>query len=435
MRYPSAANLKHELDLLECYSQLKHEYGARGIQRVLDRAFRELRAARAALRNLPDDPGLARREPNDLAAIRRLRPAGPRRLWPRFDADAYAERVEGALLGRMAGCTLGAPVEFWDIPRMEELARENRTAFPPRAYWRRVPQPYQRRYDRSPREAYTLAKMDGVPVDDDLVYTLLGLLVVEEYGPDFTVADMGRAWRRYLPMACTAERVALEKLRAGMPARKAGANHPYSEWIGADIRADPWGYVAPAWPEQAAAMAWRDAYLSHRRNGIYGEMYFAAAIAAAFALSDPMEALVVGLSEIPNDCALARGIRWALETAPRIRHYRQAREAVDKRFEGMNPVHTINNACLTVFGIAIGGTDITRVIGETVAMGLDNDCTAATAGSLVGAVIGKAGIPARWHAPFHNKVHSYLKGKPMFRIDDLVRRFARQARRVWMPRP
>jgi len=96
----------------------------------------------------------------------------------------------------------------------------------------------------------------------------------------------------------------------------------------------------------------------------------------------------------------------------------------------MSPVHTVNNACLTVWGITLGGTDISRVIGETVAMGLDNDCTAATAGSLVGAVVGKRKIPARWHRNFNNTVHSYLIGKPTFTIRGVLRRFARQARLV-----
>jgi len=220
-------------------------------------------------------------------------------------------------------------------------------------------------------------------------------------------------------------------LGAGVPADKAGEeNNPFCEWIGASIRADPWGYVAPGWPERAAEMACRDAFLTHRREGIYGEMFFSSAIAAAFAVDHPVEALKIGLTEIPEDCALAKAVRWALETAPEIRSYRDARAAVDERFAGMNAVHTINNACLTIWGLTIGGTNLTKVISQTVAMGLDNDCTAATAGSIVGAVIGKKRIPSHWYRKFNNTVHSYLVGRPRFTITGLVRRFSRQASRV-----
>ena len=125
-----------------------------------------------------------------------------------------------------------------------------------------------------------------------------------------------------------------------------------------------------------------------------------------------------------------RGGQWALQIAPRIRGYKDARAAVDRRFAGMSGVHTNNNACLTVWGLTLGGTDFGRVIGETVAMGLDNDCTAATAGSIVGAVVGRRGIPARWTRRFDNTVHSYLIGQPKFAISDLVARFARQAERA-----
>jgi ADP-ribosylglycohydrolase len=177
-------------------------------------------------------------------------------------------------------------------------------------------------------------------------------------------------------------------------------------------------------------MAWRDAYLSHRRQGIHGEMFFSAAISAAFAVDDPVEALKIGLTEIPADCGVARAVRWALRMAPKIGNYQQARAAVDRRFAGMHVVHTINNACLTIWGLTIGGADFTRVIGETVAMGLDNDCTAATAGSIAGAVVGKRGIPRHWYRRFNDKVHSYLNRHPVFRISDLVARFTRQARRV-----
>jgi len=146
---------------------------------------------------------------------------------------------------------------------------------------------------------------------------------------------------------------------------------------------------------------------------------------------DPVAALRIGLTEIPRHCALAKAVRWALRVAPDIKDYRAARETLETKFEGMHRVHTINNACLTIWGVCIGGTDITRVIGETVAMGMDNDCTAATAGSIVGAVVGRSKIPDHWIKPFNNTVHSYLNSKPRFTITGLVKRFTRQAERVW----
>lgn len=428
MSYP---RMTHSPSHIKIYAQLQHEYKARGLAPIISRLEREIKVALKEIKRLPIDRQLAAREPNALEAIRKLRPAGPRRLWQRFDRRQYVKKFEGALLGRMAGCTLGVPVEGWTIKQMQALARANRQAFPPTDYWTYVPTSFEKRYGISPSQAYARDQMNGVPVDDDIAYTLLGLLVVEAYGPHFTMADVGQAWMKYLPMACTAEKVALENLKKGIPARLAGArNNPYCEWIGADIRADPWGYLAPGWPERAAEMAYRDAYLSHRRQGIYGAMFFAAAIAAAFAVDDPLEALKIGLTEIPKQCTLAKAVRWALRVAPRIRNYRQAREAVDRRFKGMDKTHTINNACLTIFGLAIGRTDLTRVISETVAMGLDNDCTAATAGSIVGAVIGKPRIPKHWYRNFNNTVWSYLNGKRRFTITSLVHRFTRQARKI-----
>ena len=83
-----------------------------------------------------------------------------------------------------------------------------------------------------------------------------------------------------------------------------------------------------------------------------------------------------------------------------------------------------------MWGLNIGGRDFTRVIGEIVAMGYDNDCTAATAGSIVGAVVGRSGIPEHWWKNFNNKTLSYLNGHRAFAIDDLLDRFAAQAKLV-----
>ena len=209
MSYPKIPNFINLIDQLTLYSQLKHEYGAKNIEPILERAEATLKSALTEIRDLPIDKNLAKKEPNDLNRIRILRPPGPRRLWKGFNKEKYLEKIEGALLGRMAGCTLGAPVEFWSIEKMEMLARETSVNFPPTDYWTDVPDPLVKRYQTSPREFYTRSKMNGVPVDDDIMYTILGLLIAEEFGLEFTTEQVGEAWLKYLPFACTAEKIAL----------------------------------------------------------------------------------------------------------------------------------------------------------------------------------------------------------------------------------
>lgn len=412
------------------YAMLKTEYGAEGVADKMAEIQAALQQKLDELIALPDDETLARAEPDNLGAIQALRPAGARRMWSSL-ADDFRDRLEGALLGRCAGCTLGSIVEGWDVARMERWAAYLGDSYPLVDYWSQAEQPHEHKYQTSLREDFTPAKMDGVPTDDDINYTQLGLLVLEEYGLDFTTDDLGAAWVEYLPFAFTAEGIALDNLRKGVPARQAAdVDNPCVQYIGADIRSDPWGYAAPGYPEKAAEFAHRDAYVSHRRNGIYGAMYFSAAIAAAFAVDNPVEALRIGLEEIPADCYLAQEVRWSLDEAPNIKNYRDARAAVDARYPGMHKVHAINNAVLTIWGLTIGGEDYSKVIGETVAMGLDNDCTAATAGSIWGAVYGKDAIPGHWHENFNNKVHTFLIGQGVFALDDMVDRFIVQAQRI-----
>jgi ADP-ribosylglycohydrolase len=429
--YPEIPDFYHLTSYLTEYAKLYHEYGSEGVEGILKDTERELMAAVSRIKGLPVDKKLSQSEPDTLEEVIKLRPAGPRRLWNNFNSEKYREKLEGALIARMAGCTLGAIVESWSIENMENWAGYIGDKFPPVDYWSQAKDPSLIRYGKNTCSRYTKNGMDGVPVDDDTTYTLLGLLIAEEFGVDFTVDDVGRAWVKYLPVACTAEDIALKNLKAGKPASEAAeGDNPYCQWIGADIRSDPWAYMAPGYPEKAAKMAYCDAYLSHRRNGIYGEMFFSAAQAAAFEVDNAVDALRIGLTEIPENCILAKEIRWALETGRNIKDYREARKAVDERFKGMSHVHTINNACLTVFGLMIGGNDATKVLSQTVAMGMDNDCTAATAGSIVGAIVGKSNIPQHWYKSFNNKVYSYMTGNEEFRIDDLLDRFEKQAQLV-----
>jgi ADP-ribosylglycohydrolase len=430
MGYPKMSGCGHFINMINEYAKLKHEYGAEGIAEIISETDAFLKAQLEKMTALPVCEKTAANEPDDLQEIKKLRTPAERRLWTAFDESKYADRLKGALYGRFAGCTLGAPVEFWSISDMEDWAKWIGDEFPNKHYWSKIKNPNSLRYGMSPCYNYTTEGMDGVPVDDDIAYTLLGLLTAEDCGLDFNTGDVGKCWLKYLPYACTAEDIALKNLKKGIPADKCGElDNPYVQWIGADIRSDPFGYLAPGLPEKAAEMAYYEAYVSHRRNGIYGEMFFSAAIAAAFALTDPFEAINKALCEIPKECLLYKDMMWALDIKGTVKDYRHARELVDDYFAGMSGVHTNNNAALTLFGLQLGGGDFTKTINNTVAMGLDNDCTGATVGSLFGACHGFGSIDKVWYEKFNNRIHSYLIDKPSFEIDDVLNRFTVLARK------
>jgi ADP-ribosylglycohydrolase len=185
--------------------------------------------------------------------------------------------------------------------------------------------------------------------------------------------------------------------------------------------------MAPCNPEKAADMAKTDALISHRKNGVYGSMYFAAVIALGFQLSDTRKALIAGLDYIPADCELADGLRWALDNYDTVKDYRHAAELVDARYPEMHNVHTINNACLTVFALALGGKDIGKIISNAVAMAHDCDCTAATAGSIAGACYGMEHLDEHWYIPFGDEVGSYFNGDRTYSIVDLLNRYEKFA--------
>lgn len=424
MNYLSFQPLKPQLDYLEAAAALALENGSEptAVQSVfaaLNAAFAQSRVSFTALY---EASACSADEPDDYEAILALcgeaRPAQP--------VDDLHDRVKAALLARFAGCVLGAPVEMWDIWNMENMAKSCSMDYPPQEYWHAVERPWALAYERDPRERFSLDGMNGCPMDDDITYVILSLLLMERYGKDFTTADVGEYWKTYLPMACTAELAALNNLKAGIPAERAALkDNPYVQWIGALIRADGFGYACAGNPRKAAALAYRDAYLTHRRNGIYGEMLFAAAIAAAFTTNDPLEAIRVGLNEIPTTSRLFRDVTWALEVAPELRDFRHARQLVDEHFDGMSWVHTNNNACLIVFALALSGGNVSKAITTAVAMGLDNDCTAATCGSICGACGGMQAVEEKWYKPFHGRVRTYILGAEELSIDDVAERFVR----------
>lgn len=209
-----------------------------------------------------------------------------------------------------------------------------------------------------PLSGYLQDDIRGMVRDDDTDYTILGLHTLESHGVNFTTEDVAGEWLSHLPygLVYTAEKVAYRNLVNGLqPTETATYLNPYREWIGAQIRADVWGYVTPGRPELGAEFAYRDARLSHVKNGIYGEMFIAAALSEALVVDDIEGMIRVALSVIPSNSRLAEVVRDILSWRARHEKWEDSWEEVMRKYGAYHPVHTINNLAFVLIGLLYGG--------------------------------------------------------------------------------
>jgi len=370
-------------------------------------------------------------EPSDLAGILERRPkCRPLPAW-RQGSDELYDRIYGAWLGRCCGCTLGKPVEGWSRQKIEEYLR-SADSYPLSSYFP-VRQPFLKGLElKRPYPETTLGNIRYMTRDDDIDYTILNLQILKMYGPNFSSDQVATAVISNLPfnLVYTAEAIAYRNVVNGMrPPCTASFHNPFQELIGAQIRADLWGYVNPGHPEKAAEMAWRDARYSHTRNGIYGEMWAAACIAAAFVTDNPREIVQAGLEQIPDSSRLAEAVRMSLGWVEELQEWKAVWDKIQAVYGSYSPIHVIPNTCLIVMGLVLGKGDLGTSICTTVMGGNDTDCTGATVGSIVGAMRGSHGLMEEWTGPLHDRVKSLVPGFQDGRISDLAREMAVLAER------
>jgi ADP-ribosylglycohydrolase len=191
--------------------------------------------------------------------------------------------------------------------------------------------------------------------------------------------------------------------------------------IGAQIRGDYFGYINPGDPEKAAEMAFRDACISHTKNGIYGEMFAAAMIACAAVTDDIEDIIRGGLAEIPETSRLYdkidRVIRDYHNGVSREEAYARVKEEYAIK-DSDSWLHTIPNAAVCVIGLLYGEGDFGKSICAAVEVGYDTDCNGATVGSVMGMRNGTAGIGEEWTKPTGGKLETTLFGVGILDLEE-----------------
>jgi ADP-ribosylglycohydrolase len=267
--------------------------------------------------------------------------------------------------------------------------------------------------DYSPNGELLRGSVAHVVRDDDTDYTVLNLHVVKEHGLDFTPDQIAEEWLKRMPygMVYTAETAAYANFANGiMPPESASFRNPYREWIGAQIRADLWGYVSPGMPERAAELAFRDASISHTANGIYGEMFFAAAVSSAFVTDNIERIIEAGAGVVPAKSRFAEMVNDVVGWRRQCATWESAFDAIAGKYGRYAVCHTINNAAIVLLSLLYGGGDYGKTVGIAVMCGEDTDCNGATAGSIVGAILGARRFPRKWSECLNDRIESAVSG-------------------------
>lgn len=364
-------------------------------------------------------------EPSDLETIRNLRTPYS---YKKNNTIKLENKIHGAWMGRVCGCLLGKTIEGIRTDELIPFLKETGN-YPMHRYILHsdLDKVNLNKYKFGFNSRCYADTANGMPVDDDTNYTVLYQEVIEKYGRDFTPFDVSRAWLAYQPKDayCTAERVAFCNFVKGYePPESAIYKNPYREWIGAQIRADYFGYINPGNPALAAEMAWRDASISHTKNGIYGEMFVAAMLAVAAETNNIKDIILGGLAEIPHTSRLYKEIISVLDGFEDGISQSECFKAIHKKFDehiAHDWCHTISNAMIVAASLLYGQGDYGKSICIAVEAGFDTDCNGATVGSVLGMANGIDSIPDYWTKPINDILHTSIFGVNTVKISDRVK--------------
>lgn len=319
--------------------------------------------------------------------------SGPRqprkvpRAQPRVEEGLALDRAVGCLLGQVAGDSLGSLVEFCSA---DDIARHYPNGV------------------RHLADGGTWNTIAGQPTDDselalDLARTLVGLFdwsaeaVAEAYAGWLTSRpfDVGGTTRQALAAALGAN---TSKAAA---ARTAASRESQSN--GALMRCAPIGLWARDAMEAAAA-ARADAELTHPHPACQAaSASFAAAIAAAIGGAD--RAAILAAAEDALNGLPDAGLHAVLNRA----------RGGEGPQDFLRQQGWVLIAWQNAFRHLAVGASVEAALVETVAQGGDTDTNAAICGALLGAAVGRGGIPTRWTVPVLACRPAKELGAPQFR--------------------
>jgi ADP-ribosylglycohydrolase len=292
---------------------------------------------------------------------------------------ALLDKIRGGWAGQMIGVSYGAPTEF------NSNGHINDGVF----------------------KAWEPGRVSNSLVQDDL-YVEMTFAKVLDRNFGATTKDFGEAFKTTLYPLWHANLAARRNLILGVPPEQAGAPkyNAHANDIDFQIESDFIGLMAPGLPQSANEIAQRVGRLMNYGDGMYGGMFVAGMYAAAFFEATPREVVKAGLASIPRESAYAQVIADVLKWSQKEKDWRKVWQQIEDQWDTNDPcpegartpfnIDAKLNGAYVALGLLYGERDFGKTIEIATRAGQDSDCNPATAGGILGVMLGYSGIPVIW---------------------------------------
>ena len=291
------------------------------------------------------------------------------------------DRIEGAWAGQMIGVSYGAPTEFKAQGKILE----------------------------GELPAWTPGRVSNSLGQDDLYVDMTFAKVLDDKGLGATSADFGAMFRDSKYSLWHANMEGRRALKRGVPGSLSGSPkyNAHANDIDFQIEADFIGVMTPGLFQSSNDIALRAGRVMNYGDGIYGGMFVSCMYAAAFFEKDPRKVVEAGLACIPKKSP------YAILITDVLGWHKQNPSDWKKTWQLLHDKWDKDDACpvgaLTDFnidaklnggfialGLLYGDRDFFKTIDISTRAGQDSDCNPASAGGILGVMLGYRAIPDQW---------------------------------------
>lgn len=307
-------------------------------------------------------------------------------------AEILKDKIKGGWAGQVIGCTFGGPTEFQYkgtmIQDYQPIPWDNG-----RCKWY---------YENSPG------------LYDDVYMDLTFVDVFEKEGLDAPALSHANAFANAEYMLWHANQAARYNILNGITPPESGhwLNNPHADDIDFQIEADFAGLMSPGMVNTSTEICDKVGHIMNFGDGWYGGVYVAAMYSLAFVSSDVNYIATEALKSIPQESefykCMSDVIGWKKEFPDDWkrnwfeceRKWSSDIGCPDGVFNSFN-IDAKINAAYIIIGLLYGEGDFGKTMEISTRCGQDSDCNPASAGGILGTMLGYSAIPEYWRAPVY----------------------------------